>query len=497
MISLLSLAMAQTPTVPFTVLRPEWWGAVADDGQDDYPGFRAMVTVANALGKDVIVQLQPGEYQIDQYRRQDDPDSPDQLRFELIQGLSVEGNGATIRSFGAYNRRAGVKYPRKSPDNSISLLTFSRVTSLRVSDITVLGGVQDMTRDSGVAENGGNNGVSLSSVTGAVITDVESSYWAADGFYFGAGSKVAGVYTASKDIQMRRIKAWHNRRQGMSIIQAAGVLCEDCDLSYTGSDMPYGAHNPRAGVDIEPHRRECGHPALAEGDVCVDVITGGITFIRPVLKQNKGFCFVSEDTNKVDDVTIKDIFCEVDPTTNGGSGMLVSVRNGLVDGGHVDLARRKWYLTFKNDFKYFASDTVIRNVDITGSGFNLYYGPTAYLTKTVALENVDYTAKVDGAPWPSYLISIGEGPFSWTGGTITIPADGHDLKSYDYIARLRGDWTDVTFSTDLDPDSGLWYSLSAGAASLCRVSMAGPPGGVNVGTKLRKAPVLYSDGCAP
>ena len=59
----------------------------------------------------------------------------------------------------------------------------------------------------------------------------------------GDGILVAG---GAKDVTIRGVASLRNHRQGISVIDAEGLLIEDCDLSQTGGTAP------AAGIDFEP-----------------------------------------------------------------------------------------------------------------------------------------------------------------------------------------------------------------------------------------------------
>ena len=68
----------------------------------------------------------------------------------------------------------------------------------------------------------------------------------------GDGIVVAG---AAKDVTIRGVTSLRNHRQGISVIDAEGLLIEDCDLIHTGGTAP------SAGIDFEP---DGGHEMLKD-----------------------------------------------------------------------------------------------------------------------------------------------------------------------------------------------------------------------------------------
>jgi hypothetical protein len=96
------------------------------------------------------------------------------------------------------------------------------------------------------------------------ISDLVAEDCWGDGFY--VGSTAAQPY--SSGVVLERIVANNNRRQGMSIVSARGLLCED------GRFLNTAGTNPQAGIDIEPN---------GPSDHLEDV-----RIVRPVTANNRG-----------------------------------------------------------------------------------------------------------------------------------------------------------------------------------------------------------------
>lgn len=476
---------------------PEWWGLVPDSEVDSYDGWFGMIKSANAAGANVSIEMRPGAYRIQRYRISGGPDANgyDVLRFDGIDGLTINGNGAEFHSFGAFHRRLNAPNS-KSYDNEIGLQVF-RSSNVAIRDLTLHGHVEAMTRDSGVIEGGGNHGLYFSGNSGVLVERVESSYWAADGFYLQSDGKGQGPEVVPRHFLFREVTARHNRRQGMSIIQGNDIVVQDADFSFQGSAMPYGSHSPSAGVDIEPHQRPCDHPE--PGSTCTDLVTGGIVFDGLRVHGNRGFCFVAEDTNKIDDVTIRNMDCDVGEDTpgSGGSGFLLSVRKGLVEDSVINVRDRHWYLNFSQNYHFYPSDLTARRVVMRAGGGSDSLSKTGHggLPETVTFEDVDVLADPLPAPaWGSYVIRLAGGEMTWTGGRVFLPAGMHDGAGVDYYVKIQDDIrvSNVTFATDLDTP-GLHFGISAGTATFCNVVMESPVNQIARGASPKPTGTVYTD----
>ena len=143
------------------------------------------------------------------------------------------------------------------------------------------------------------------------ISDLHVSRCTGDGIYIGGGTgSFLGDYSeANKNIVLCDIVSDDNRRQGVSITYADGVLIRDCVFSNTGKTE---AVSPGCGLDIEPN----------EGQAVRNVTISNCRFLNnnKILDVSIGGYRSEGDRCNVEGITMEN--CEV-------SGPL-SVRSGSV-----------------------------------------------------------------------------------------------------------------------------------------------------------------------
>lgn len=111
-----------------------------------------------------------------------------------------------------------------------------------VSNVTVVGGTVegDLGRHPGTDGQWGH-GISITDAHAVTIDSVTATKAWGDGFY------VRG--TSASDITLCRVRADHNRRQGLSVTDVDGMVIRDSEFTDTQSE-PGGAGS---GIDLEPN----------------------------------------------------------------------------------------------------------------------------------------------------------------------------------------------------------------------------------------------------
>ncbi len=111
-----------------------------------------------------------------------------------------------------------------------------------VSNVAVVGGTVegDLGRHQGTDGQWGH-GISIVDARSVTIDSVAAVQAWGDGFYVGG--------TTSANITLCRVRADHNRRQGLSVVDVNGMVIRDSVFSHTLSE-PGGAGS---GIDLEPN----------------------------------------------------------------------------------------------------------------------------------------------------------------------------------------------------------------------------------------------------
>jgi parallel beta-helix repeat protein len=114
----------------------------------------------------------------------------------------------------------------------------------RVTNVNIIGGTLEGERSAHTGTGGESGmGIFVASSQNVVIEGVTARECWGDGFYIGGS-------IGSKNITLCHVVADHNRRQGLSVVYADGVLVRNSIFQNTkGTD-------PEAGIDIEPNAGE-------------------------------------------------------------------------------------------------------------------------------------------------------------------------------------------------------------------------------------------------
>ncbi|WP_050690586.1 right-handed parallel beta-helix repeat-containing protein [Priestia megaterium] len=141
------------------------------------------------------------------------------------------------------------------PNNSGSYRIFDIVY---VSDVTIEGGYLEGDKDTHLEATGesGHGIVIGSQASNTVLRDIQISQMWGDGIYMG------GAY-ASTNSKIYNVVCDQNRRQGLSITYADGVVVRDSSFINTSGTLP------EAGIDIEPNTNNYTKNIVLDNVKCI------------------------------------------------------------------------------------------------------------------------------------------------------------------------------------------------------------------------------------
>ena len=115
-----------------------------------------------------------------------------------------------------------------------------------VNNVTIEGGLTIVgDRESHTATTGeSGHGIRIVNSHNVHVSDVDIRYTWGDGVCVGGNGTMAEI---SQNVTLERIRTYKCSRNGLSIIEADGVVVRDCDFTYTDRTAP------QYGIDVEPN----------------------------------------------------------------------------------------------------------------------------------------------------------------------------------------------------------------------------------------------------
>jgi hypothetical protein len=342
-----------------TQVAPEAFGAAGDGVTDDYAAFQRMTAAINSTGGGTVI-LSPGRtYFFNNYVHANN--GVDDVTFRGCPSLVIEGNGAAISTRGDFFRDS-------RSTRGLAGLRFEDCSNVQLRNLRLIGNVQRMTREAGLAE-AATHGLIFGGCSDVTIDGVVARHFAADGLYIRASMDAAGGrYRASRRFTVHNSRFLYNARQGLSVIQLRDAVFDGCEFSYTGyvdaqsHAGGYGNHAPSAGVDVEPNYT----PASARP---VDMLTGNVTFRNCRMIGNLGAALSAAQVHD-GEATIENVI--VDACTLQASevsplryGMIFDVPAGAVTGCTFELGDKTIFLGW---YPQSHANPIFRGNTVTGTG---------------------------------------------------------------------------------------------------------------------------------
>jgi parallel beta-helix repeat protein len=230
------------------------YGAKGDGVTDDTTAIQNAINAVGGTGGTVLV-----------------PDGVYMVNATAIQ--SGGNHGLALKSAMTLKLSPGAVL--KAIPNAVD--TYAIVMLSGLSDVSIVGGTIEGERKDHMGSAGESGmGISIESSQNVVVEALTAKECWGDGFY------VSGT---SKKVTFCGVTSDHNRRQGMSIVGADGVLVQGSTFQNTTGTLP------EAGIDIEPNPGETVNDVLIQA--CTFINNAGGAFQTGVPDANTGKSFVT------------------------------------------------------------------------------------------------------------------------------------------------------------------------------------------------------------
>ena len=312
------------------VVSVKTYGAKGDGRTDDTAAIQAAIEVVAGTGGTLLVP--DGTYMINAILNSN-------------KGLILRSNMTLRMSSGAVLKAITNGSP------AYAILYLPRVTNVNIIGGTVEG---DRSTHTGTLGESGM-GISVATSANVFIEGVTAKECWGDGFYVGG--------TNCTNITLCNVVADHNRRQGLSVVYADGVMVRNSTFKNTQGTLP------EAGIDIEPNAGETVANMQILGCTFTNNSGGGIQ--NGVAISNRGISFIRNviiDGN----VMVGNGFNAANGHTGGG-GVETSNTAGHRITNNVMRDNKNWGLRLRDE----ADDTIVTGNTITGTtGDGIYLDPT-------------------------------------------------------------------------------------------------------------------------
>jgi len=312
------------------VVSVKTYGAKGDGRTDDTAAIQAAIEVVAGTGGTLLVP--DGTYMINAILNSN-------------KGLILRSNMTLRMSSGAVLKAI----TNGSPGYAILYLP-------RVTNVNIIGGTVEGDRSTHTGTLGESGmGISVATSANVFIEGVTAKECWGDGFYVGG--------TNCTNITLCNVVADHNRRQGLSVVYADGVMVRNSTFKNTQGTLP------EAGIDIEPNAGETVANMQILGCTFTNNSGGGIQ--NGVAISNRGISFIRNviiDGN----VMVGNGFNAANGHTGGG-GVETSNTAGHRITNNVMRDNKNWGLRLRDE----ADDTIVTGNTITGTtGDGIYLDPT-------------------------------------------------------------------------------------------------------------------------
>lgn len=253
---------AAQPLAPITVDVKADCGAVGDGVTNDVASFQQAAQLLQAAGGGTLV-IPPGVYIVgDQFHVSGETpyyQARDTFAVAGINGLTIQGNGATLRlepglRYGSFDPATGAPTDMPGTDSSYAaalnaMFRFTDCSNVTVNDLELDGDCDQLIIGGNSNIDIRADGLRFAQCTDVAVTDMHIHHQALDGIYI-IRSNFAATDPATPHT-LTRVVSEYNGRQGLSWIGGGGISAYDCKFNHTGRASV--RTSPSAGLDIEQH----------------------------------------------------------------------------------------------------------------------------------------------------------------------------------------------------------------------------------------------------
>ncbi len=313
------------------VVSAKTYGAKGDGRTDDTAAIQAAIEVVAGTGGTLLVP--DGTY--------------------LINAILANNQGLQLRSNMTLRLSSGAVL-KAMPNGSAA---YSILFLPRVTNVNIIGGTIEGERSAHTGTGGESGmGIFVASSQNVFIEGVTAKECWGDGFYIGGSA-------GSTNITLCNVVADHNRRQGLSVVYADGVVVRNSTFKNTQGTLP------EAGIDIEPNAGETVANMQILGCTFTNNSGGGIQ--NGLALKDRGIAFARNvliDGN----VMVGNGFNAAN-NEPGGGGIEISNTAGHRVTNNVMRDNKNWGLRLRDE----ADDIIVTGNTITGTqGDGIYLDPT-------------------------------------------------------------------------------------------------------------------------
>jgi len=317
------------------VVRPEYFGAKANNSTDCWAAFQATARSITASGGGTV-KLSKGTYKVNQYKTQtafqfdDDPAIiNNDCFYRDCDGVHVIGYGAKIDLKGdVYLTPDYSTYPDKK---MAQVFRFQNCKNVRVEGIEIDGNADQLTRDAGATGESSGPLIGFEGCTDSIITNCKLHHgWVEGAMFYKYSGPNPGTPISPKlvnrNITIEHSEVYANGRNNIGGIEFRGLTIRNCRIyegGRTGDGADVAWYSPGANIDIEP---DAIYPAVD--------LTPGMTLIENCSLKN------SRQTNVTAAVRNTHVImrnCEVDNPGGNQQPVVMSVQYGVIEDCLLDL----------------------------------------------------------------------------------------------------------------------------------------------------------------
>lgn len=264
-------------------------GAKADGVHNDYYAFQEAVQIINEHGGGTL-EIPKGTYYIKNYNSGNEKYD---LIYKNLDYLVIEGNHSEVLVNGDFNR-VTTRVGSKNKFSNVSALTpflIKDSKNITIQNLKIKGGIDQTKRDEGVRESSGYL-IQLKGCENVLLESLNLQKAQTDGLCISASTK------ESKNVKANNIVSKYNARMGLTIAGLIQGEFRNCTFSHSGQNIngSYGAHDPQAGIDVEPNNLEFK--------------VHDIEFINCKIMKNKGSQILLSHTTETKDIVFNKCYVE-------------------------------------------------------------------------------------------------------------------------------------------------------------------------------------------